>query len=44
MATALSELSDGPKRVVDTHRSINTSYKENDSHEFLKHGLQGIDE
>ena len=44
MATALSEDSDIAKRVVDTRRSINTSDKENYSHEFLKHGLQRIDE
>lgn len=44
MATDLSEDSDSVKRVVDTHRSINTSDEENYSHEFLKHGLQGIDE
>ena len=44
MATALSEDSDSVKRVVDTLRSTNTSDKENHSHEFLKHGLQRIDE
>jgi hypothetical protein len=44
MATALSEVSDGAKRVVDTYRSTNTSDKENHSHEFLKHGLQRNDE
>ena len=44
MATALSEDSDSAKRAVDTRRSTNTSDKENHSHEFLKHGLQRIDE
>ncbi len=44
MATGLSELSDSAKRLVDTRRSINTSDKENHSHEYLKHGLQRIDE
>ena len=44
MATALSEISDGENRLVDTRRSTNTSDKENHSHEFLKHGLQRIDE
>jgi hypothetical protein len=44
MATALSEDSDSVKRVVDTLRSTNTSDKENHSHEYLKHGLQRIDE
>ena len=43
MATGLSEDSDGAKRVVDTRRSINTSDKENHSHEFLKDGLQRFD-
>ena len=43
MATALSEISDGPKRVMDTYRPINTSDKENDSQKFLKHGLQIFD-
>lgn len=40
MATALSEFSDRSKRVVDKHRSTNTSDKEIHSHEFNKHGLQ----
>lgn len=44
MATALSEDSDSAERVVDAYRSTNTSEKENYSHEFLKHGLQRIDE
>lgn len=44
MATVLSEDSDSAKRVVDIYRSTNTSDKENHSHEFLKHGLQLIDE
>lgn len=44
MATDLSELSDSAKRLVDMRRSTNTSDKENHSHEFLKHGLQRIDE
>ena len=44
MATALSEDSDSEKRVVDTYRSTNTSDKENHSHEYLKYGLQRIDE
>ena len=44
MATALSEDSDRAKRVVDTHRLTSASDKENHSHEFLKHGLQRIDE
>ena len=44
MATALSEVSDKAKRVVDIHRPINTSAKENHSHEYLKHGWQRIDE
>lgn len=44
MATALSEYSDSAKRVVDTLKSTNTSDKENHSHEYLKHGLQRIDE
>ncbi len=44
MATALSESSDSSKRAVDADRSINTSDKENHSHEYLKHGLQRIDE
>lgn len=44
MATAMSEDSDRAKRVVDTCRSINTSDKENHSHEYLKHGLQINDE
>ena len=44
MATDLSELSDSVKRLVDTRRSTNTSDKENHSHEYLKHGLQRIDE
>ena len=44
MATALSEDSDRAKRVVDIRRSINTSDKENHSHEFLKHGLHRNDE
>ena len=43
MATALSEDSDSAKRAVDTHRSINTSDKENYSHEFLKQRLQAFD-
>ena len=44
MATALSEDSDSVKRVVDKRRSTNTSDKENHSHEYLKYGLQRIDE
>lgn len=44
MATGLSEDSDGAKRVVDTRTLTNTSNKEIHSHEFLKHGLQRIDE
>ena len=44
MATALSEDSDSAKSVVDTRRSINTSDNEIHSHEYLKHGLQRIDE
>ncbi len=44
MATALSEDSDRAKRVVDAHRSTSTSDKENHSHEYLKYGLQRIDE
>ena len=44
MATALSEDSDGAKRVVDRLRSINTSDEEIHSHEYLKHGLHRIDE
>ncbi len=44
MATDLSELSDSAKSLVDTRRSTNTSDKENHSHEYLKHGLQRIDE
>ena len=43
MATALSVVSDKSKRVVDIHRSINTSDEENDSHEFLKQRLQTFD-
>ena len=44
MATDLSEDSDSVKRVVDTYRSTNTSDKQIHSYEFLKPGLQRIDE
>lgn len=44
MATALSVNSDSVKRAVDTHRSTNALDKEIHSHEYLKHGLQRIDE
>ena len=43
MATELSVNSDSVKRVVDTHRSINTSNLKINSYEFFKEGLQTFD-